>query len=414
MRNPVPRPQYQQLLERYRDTEFVKVLTGVRRCGKSTLLDLFIENLRGQGVPEANVFRRRFDEFGLPLNPTAEALQAEIAAALEAADSSQMFYVVLDEVQMVPEWERVVRGLQTRPGVDVYLTGSNAYLLSSDLATLLAGRSLEIPVYPLSFLEYREFASRLRGEENGNPDALFAEYLRYGGMPSLFALKEPREEDIARELTGIFNSVIVNDVAQRYRIRDYALLERLVAYVFSASGNLFSVKSIVNYLKSAGVKASYETIDGYLHALEQALILHSASQVGVQGKQLLRPLKKFYPVDTGLRNLPGGFSGRDVGFQLENAVYLELLRRGFKVSVGTLERGEVDFVAQKRDARRYIQVVDSLADPTTYERELKPLRALEDAFPRIVLTSDRLRVGTTEEGVRILNIVDWLQDTPTE
>ncbi|WP_232050921.1 ATP-binding protein [Arabiibacter massiliensis] len=414
MNNRVPRPYYQQLLERYRDTEFVKVLTGVRRCGKSTLLDLFIEDLRDQGVPESNVFRKRFDEFGLPLNPTAEDLQAEIAVELAASDSSHMFYVVLDEVQMVPEWERVVRGLQTRSGVDVYLTGSNAYLLSSDLATLLAGRSVEIPVYPLSFCEYAEFSSRLREKASGNADALFAEYLRYGGMPSLFALKEPREEDIARELAGIFNSVIVNDVAQRYQIRDYALLERLVAYVFSTSGNLFSVKSIMNYLKSAGMKASYETIDGYLHALEQALILHGAPQVGVQGKQLLRPLRKFYPVDTGLRNLPGGFSGRDVGFQLENVVYLELLRRGFKVSVGALERGEVDFVAQKRDMRRYIQVVDSLADPATYERELEPLRSLEDAFPRIVLTSDRLRVGTTEEGIRIVNVVDWLRDGAAE
>lgn len=154
-----------------------------------------------------------------------------------------------------------------------------------------------------------------------------------------------------------------------------------VAYVFSTSGNLFSVKSIANYLKSAGAKASYETIDGYLRALEQALVLHSALQTGVQGKQLLRPLRKYYPVDTGLRNLPGGFSGRDVGFQLENVVYLELIRRGFNVSVGTLEKGEVDFVAQKRDVRHYLQVVDSLVDTATYERELKPLRMLEDAFP---------------------------------
>ena len=310
MRNRIPRPHYQQLLTRYRDTEFVKVLTGVRRCGKSTLLDLFIEDLHAQGVPEENVFRKRFDEFGLPLNPTAEDLQDEIAAALDCADPSHMFYVALDEIQMVSEWERVVRGLHTRSGVDVYITGSNAYLLSSDLATLLAGRYVELDVYPLSFCEYLEFSSRIRGKSDAALNTLFADYLRYGGMPSIFALKEPREEDIARELTGIFNSVIVNDVAQRFQIRDYALLEKLVAYVFSTSGNLFSVKSIANYLKSAGAKASYETIDGYLRALEQALVLHSALQTGVQGKQLLRPLRKYYPVDTGLRNLPGGFSGR--------------------------------------------------------------------------------------------------------
>ena len=410
MRNRIPRPHYQQLLTRYRDTEFVKVLTGVRRCGKSTLLDLFIEDLHAQGVPEENVFRKRFDEFGLPLNPTAEDLQDEIAAALDCADPSHMFYVALDEIQMVSEWERVVRGLHTRSGVDVYITGSNAYLLSSDLATLLAGRYVELDVYPLSFCEYMEFSSRIRGKSDAALNTLFADYLRYGGMPSIFALKEPREEDIARELTGIFNSVIVNDVAQRFQIRDYALLEKLVAYVFSTSGNLFSVKSIANYLKSAGAKASYETIDGYLRALEQALVLHSALQTGVQGKQVLRPLRKYYPVDTGLRNLPGGFSGRDVGFQLENVVYLELIRRGFNVSVGTLEKGEVDFVAQKRDVRHYLQVVDSLVDAATYERELKPLRMLEDAFPRIILTLDCLRVGTTEEGIHIVNLIDWLRD----
>ena len=241
MRNRIPRPHYQQLLTRYRDTEFVKVLTGVRRCGKSTLLDLFIEDLHAQGVSEENVFRKRFDEFGLPLNPTADDLQDEIAAALDCADPSHMFYVALDEIQMVSEWERVVRGLHTRSGVDVYITGSNAYLLSSDLATLLAGRYVELDVYPLSFCEYLEFSSRIRGKSDAALNTLFADYLRYGGMPSIFALKEPREEDIARELTGIFNSVIVNDVAQRFQIRDYALLEKLVAYVFSTSGNLFSV-----------------------------------------------------------------------------------------------------------------------------------------------------------------------------
>lgn len=407
MKTRFERPRYQALLERYRDTEFIKVLKGIRRCGKSTLLDLFADGLRAQGVPERNLFRKRFDEFGLPLNLNAEDLQEEIAKALAMADGAQTFYVFLDEVQMVPGWERVVRGLHTRPGVDVYITGSNAYLLSSDLATLLSGRYVELDVYPLSFREYRSFCAQA-GRAALGKEELLSEYLRYGGMPSLFALKDPLEEDIARELSGIYNTVILNDVAQRFQIRDYALLEKLVTYVFSTSGNLFSVKSIVNYLRSSGVKASYETIDGYLYALEQALILYGVMQDGLQGKELLRPQRKFYPVDTGLRNLAIGFAMRDVGFQLENAVFVELLRRGYRVSVGVVGTAEVDFVARRRDERLYVQVSDALTAETTLERELSALRAVHDAYPKYLITTDRLHVGTTEDGIRIVNVADWL------
>ena len=407
MKTRFERPRYQALLERYRDTEFIKVLKGIRRCGKSTLLDLFADGLRAQGVSERNLFRKRFDEFGLPIDLNAEDLQQEISEALTLADSAQTFYVFLDEVQMVPGWERVVRGLHTRSGVDVYLTGSNAYLLSSELATLLAGRYVELDVYPLSFGEYLLFCAQ-SGRAASGRDELLSEYLRYGGMPSLFALKDPLEEDIARELSGIYNTVILNDVAQRFQIRDYALLEKLVTYVFSTSGNLFSVKSIVNYLRSSGVKASYETIDGYLYALEQALILHGVMQDGLQGKELLRPQRKFYPVDTGLRNLAIGFAMRDMGFQLENAVFVELLRRGYRVSVGVVGAAEVDFVARRRDERLYVQVSDALTAETTLERELSALRAVHDAYPKYLVTTDRLHVGTTEDGIRIVNVADWL------
>lgn len=407
MKTRFERPRYQALLERYRDTEFIKVLRGIRRCGKSTLLDLFVDSLRKQGVPERNLFRKRFDEFGLPIDLNAEDLQREIAEALALADDMQTFYVFLDEVQMVPGWERVVRGLHTRPGVDVYITGSNAYLLSSDLATLLSGRYVELDIYPLSFGEYLSFCAQ-SGRASSGKEELLSEYLRYGGMPSLFALKDPLEEDIARELSGIYNTVILNDVAQRFQIRDYALLEKLVTYVFSTSGNLFSVKSIVNYLRRSGVKASYETIDGYLYALEQALILYGIVQDGLQGKELLRPQRKFYPVDTGLRNLAIGFAMRDVGFQLENAVFVELLRRGYRVSIGVVGAAEIDFVARRRDERLYVQVSDVLTAETTLERELSALRAVHDAYPKYLVTSDRLHVGTTEDGIRIVNVVDWL------
>lgn len=410
MRARFERPQYQALLERYRDTEFIKVLKGVRRCGKSTLLDLFIKQLRSNGVSESNMYRRRFDEFNSPLEFNAADIQAEIAAALASSDENHMFYVFLDEIQMVEGWERVVRGLHTHPQVDVYITGSNAFLLSSELATLLSGRYVELDVYPLSFREYLDFSRRTAQDDLPDKQAAFAKYLRYGGMPSLFALRDPLEEDIARELTGVYNTVILNDVAQRFKIREYSLLEKLVSYVFSTSGNLFSVANIVNYLKSVGVKIAYETIDGYLYALEQALILHGVAQDGLQGKELLRPQKKYYPVDTGLRNLSIGFAVRDIGYQLENAVFIELQRRGYRVAIGSLDGGEIDFVARRHDERTYIQVTDSLASDQTFERELAPLRMIRDAFPRLVITTDHIRVGMTDDGIRVVNIIDWLLD----
>ncbi len=402
------RPTYLSLLERYRDTDYIKVLKGVRRCGKSTLLSLFMDSLLLAGIPASNLIRRRFDEFDMPLGTTAEDLQHDVAGALLQADPAYPAYVFLDEMQMVPGWERVVRGLHTRENTDVYITGSNAYLLSSDLATLLAGRYVELDVYPLSFKEYVDFCAQSRLDAGAAIDERFARYVRYGGMPSLFALRDSLQEDYVRELGGIYDTVIINDVAKRFSIRDYVLLERLVAYVFSTSGNLFSTKKVSDYLKSAGFKAAPETVDDYLHALEQALILHEVRQEGLQGKQLLRPLRKFYAVDTGLRNLSLGFKVRDIGFQLENVVYMELLRRGYAVAVGALQSAEIDFVGRRGDEVVYIQVSDNLDSEATLERELAPLRRLADSFPKLLLTTDRLRAGYTPDGCRVVHIIDWL------
>uniref|UniRef100_A0A7C9JE13 ATP-binding protein n=1 Tax=Muribaculaceae bacterium Z82 TaxID=2304548 RepID=A0A7C9JE13_9BACT len=403
----IPRPDYEKLLDRYTDTDFVKVLKGIRRCGKSALLDLHIARLAERGVPARNLIRRRFDEFDFALGVTAEELQADLAEALSRADERFTAYVFLDEIQMVPRWERIGRGLQTRPRTDVYITGSNAYLLSSDLATYLSGRYVELDVFPLSFREYLDFCEAT-DRSSADVERRFAEYLRYGGMPSLFAFPDPAQDDIARELSGIYNTVVLNDVAKRFSIRDFSLLDRLVAYVFSTSGNLFSTRSIANYLKSSGSKASPDTVEGYLYALQQALIVHGVPQEGLQGKDILRPLRKFYPVDTGLRNLPSGFVVRDTGFQLENVVYVELLRRGFAVSVGSVTGKEVDFIARKGAEVLYVQVCESVADDAVLDRELAPLRALEDSFPKLLLIADRLRTGTTSDGIRIANLIDWL------
>lgn len=403
----VERPNYQRVLNELRDTEQVKVLQGVRRCGKSTILASFKDELIAGGVPESNIFYRRFDEFSLPLEQTAEGLMKDLGAAFDSANPDVMMYVFLDEIQEVEGWETVVRRLHAHPGVDVYVTGSNAHLLSSDLATQLAGRQVSIRVYPLSFEEYLRFKNAYDIAYQ-DADTAFSEYMRFGGMPSLFSLRSGTPEGIARELSSILDTVVLNDVARRLKIRDLALLQRLIAYLFSTSGNLFSTNKVVGALGSAKRKTSSETVDNYIDALEKAYVVAEASQSGLQGKELLSPLRKFYPVDLGLRNFITHFSAENTGFQLENVVHNELVRRGYAVGVGVLRAGEIDFVARRMDERVYIQVSETVLDPATRDRELRPMRAIADAFPKMVLTLDRFGTGITDDGIRIANVVDWL------
>lgn len=404
---PIHRPVYERMLRKHLGTPDIKVLKGVRRCGKSTLLAMLATSLGEGGVPAGNVFYRRMDQFGVPLNPTAEWLESELVQAMRAAEHGT-FYVLLDEIQDVEGWERVVRRLHTEPGVDVFVTGSNAHVLSSDLSTLLGGRYVELDIYPLSFNEYRAFAEQARCEET-SLDRLFARYLTYGGMPGLFELPEWSRDEVSRMLQTVYETVILNDVAMHERINDLDLLGKLVRYTFMTSGSLFSTKNIVNVLRDNGRKTSSETVDNYLAALVNALILHECEQTGLAGRQVLRPLRKYYPVDTGLRNLMAGFSPRDLGAQLECAVHNELLRRGWQVTVGSLpNEGEVDFVARRDADRVYIQVTESLEDEKTFERELAPYATIADSFPKLVLTLGAYRTGTTETGVRIVNVVDWL------
>lgn len=402
----INRPRYQRILDSLRETEPVKVLQGVRRCGKTTILAAFRDRLLADGVAPQNIFYRRFDEFGLPLEQSAENLMSDLQTAFKAANPTVTMYVFLDEIQEVEGWERVVRRLHTRPGTDVYITGSNAHILSSDLATLLSGRQASVMVHPLSFEEYLAF--RKAFDMDGSEEAAFADYLRFGGMPSLFTLRDRSIESISRELSSIMDTVVLNDVARRLKLRDVALLQRLITYLFATAGNLFSTNKVVGALASARRKTSSETIDNYIDALEKAYVISETSQTGLQGKQLLAPQRKIYPVDQGLRNLVTHFSAEDTGFQLENVVHNELTRRGYTVEVGTLRVGEVDFVARRNDEVVYVQVCATMLDPATRERELKPLRAITDAFPRRVITLDRFGLGTTEDGIQVVNAIDWL------
>lgn len=401
----IARDKLTDTLRSHRNTPEIKVLTGVRRCGKSTLLEHYAQSLLDDGVPASNIFTRRFDSFDTPIGYSATDLHAELMQAMQEAQPGP-FYVFLDEIQDVPGWEEVVRRLHSRDGTDVYITGSNARLLSSELATHLTGRYITIPVYPLSFDEYQRH-HRAQGTTDST-DQLFSEYMMFGGMPGLFVTGQPDQDKATEILTSIYESIVMKDMAGRYGIRDIATLEKLSRYLFSTSGNLFSVNKVANTLASAGANASYATVDNQISALERSFIVYSAQQERMRGKELLRPQRKFYPVDNGFRNLATGFNGSDRGAQLEGIVFMELQRRGYDVTIGSLPDGEIDFIAKRGNDKQYIQVTLNMTEEQTRERELAPLRRLGDAFPRTVLTLDWHSEGMTDEGIHITNVMDWL------
>ena len=401
----IARDKLTDTLRSHRNTPEIKVLTGVRRCGKSTLLEHYAQSLLDDGVPASNIFTRRFDSFDTPIGYSATDLHADLMQATQEARPGP-FYVFLDEIQDVPGWEEVVRRLHSRDDTDVYITGSNARLLSGELATHLTGRYITIPVYPLSFDEYQRH-HRAQGTTDST-DQLFSKYMMFGGMPGLFVTGQPDQDKATEILTSIYESIVMKDVAGRYGIRDIATLEKLSRYLFSTSGNLFSVNRVANTLASAGANASYATVDNQISALERSFIVYSAQQERMRGKELLRPQRKFYPVDNGFRNLATGFNGSDRGAQLEGIVFMELQRRGYDVTIGSLPDGEIDFIAKRGNDKQYIQVTLNMTEEQTRERELAPLRRLSDAFPRTVLTLDWHSAGMTDEGIHITNVMDWL------
>lgn len=402
----IARDKLTDTLRSHRNTPEIKVLTGVRRCGKSTLLEHYAQSLLDDGVPASNIFTRRFDSFDTPIGYSATDLHADLMQATQESRPGP-FYVFLDEIQDVPGWEEVVRRLHSRDDTGVYITGSNARLLSGELATHLTGRYITIPVYPLSFDEYQRH-HRAQGTTDST-DQLFSKYMMFGGMPGLFATGQPDQDKATEILTSIYESIVMKDVAGRYGIRDIATLEKLSRYLFSTSGNLFSVNKVANTLASAGANASYATVDNQISALERSFIVYSAQQERMRGKELLRPQRKFYPVDNGFRNLATGFNGSDRGAQLEGIVFMELQRRGYDVTIGSLPDGEIDFIAKRGNDKQYIQVTLNMTEEQTRERELAPLRRLGDAFPRTVLTLDWHSEGMTDEGIHITNVMDWLR-----
>lgn len=403
----VVRPRYLEKLRRWEETNLVRVLQGVRRCGKSSIVATYADDLVSRGVPPENVIVYDQASWLVPETADATYLKEVLSASLEATDPDRPRFVLLDEIQEVEGWERVVRQLQTLPGTEVCVTGSNAFLLSGELSTLLSGRHVRIDVWPLSFSEYLDFRKTMDGDA-ADPDREYPAYQLMGGLPVLFALRDRGGASAREVLSSVYDTVIMNDVALRTQVRDYPLLDRLCRYLFRTSGSLFSLNSVRNYLRSSGISVHAATLDAYLGALEDALVLHGVEQQGISGKRVLNPLRKFYPVDTGLRNLADGFANRDTGFQLENVVFIELRRRGWDVSVGKAPKGEVDFCCHRDAETRYYQVSENLSSPETLERELAPLEAIGDSFPKTLLTLDRMHEGTTASGIVVADVRDWL------
>lgn len=391
----IPRPHYMNWLNRWRDKDVIKVLTGMRRCGKSTVLHLFGEQLVAEGIKRSNIISINFESMDGDYPLDAKPLYDFIVSRLSTGTN----YVFLDEVQHVSDFERVVDGLYVRHDVDLYITGSNAFFLSGELATLLTGRYVEIEVMSLSFAEYHS------ADPQQNVDSAFNRYLTYGGLPYSLQIGQPR--DVADYLGGVFNTVIVKDIAARNPRMNMRAFSETAAFLADNIGNITSQKKIAGELTASGHKISPTTVASYINELKSSYLLYEARRYNVKGRQHLNTLEKYYLGDLGLRYWLLGNAQQDIGHRLENAVYLELLRRADSVSVGAMPSAEIDFVTRDHEGLKYYQVAMSVLDPATLERELAPLKAVHDDYPKTLLTLDRIGVGD-RNGIRQENIIDWL------
>ena len=402
----IQRERYMQQIRDFMDKPVIKIITGMRRSGKSALLELTRQELLGRSIDEKNIISINFESMRYEALKEYKALYAEISAKAEQA--SGRVYILLDEIQEVIAWEQVVNSLRVDFDCDIYVTGSNARLLSGELATLLAGRYVEIHVYPLNFKEYLDFVATNEDEAHLSEQEQFANFLRFGGLPGIHQMKW-EETRIMQYLHDIYNSVLLKDVIARNKIRDTALLESIVLYLMDNIGNTFSAKTISDFLKSQGRKLSTETVYNYLKALESAFLIHKAVRFDIKGKRVLETQEKYYLSDLGLRHAVMGYRDNDIAGLLENTVYLELLRRGYSVNIGKQDVAEVDFVANRADDRLYIQVCYVLT-PENTDREFAPLEAISDNYEKLVLSTDTL-LRINRDGIRQKNIINFLKVT---
>lgn len=403
----VQRKEYLEQLIKWKDEQIIKVVTGIRRCGKSTLLEMYMDYLLTQGISENQIIYINFEELEYDELLDYKKLYSHIK---EQLIDTKMTYVFLDEIQQVENYQKAIDSLYVKKNIDLYITGSNAYLLSSELASLLSGRYIEIKMLPLSFYEFYQMKSDV------DKDMLFAEYLKNGSLPYITKLNGDNSM-IDTYLEGIYNTIIIKDIEERQRrkeknpdkrkITDITLLKNISKFLASSIGNPVSIKSISDYITSSGRKISQNTVNDYVEALVEPYIFYPVERFDVIGKQLLKKNQKIYMVDLGLRRYLLSRSKYDLGFSLENIIYFELLRRGYNVNIGKVGLTEIDFIARKNEEVHYYQVTASMVEESTFEREMLPLKNINDNYPKTVLTLDRFTLGNYD-GISVVNAIDWL------
>lgn len=396
----IDRPLYTQKIMEYVDTPFIKILTGIRRCGKSTILKLIMQKLRERGIEEKQIVSYRFDSMEYD-GYTAQQMYQKLKSSLEP---DKRTYLFLDEVQEIDNWEKIVNSLATDFNVDIYVTGSNSRMMSSEIATYLTGRYISFRIYTLSFAEYLDFKSRYT--ETAAPKQELIDYIKLGGFPAVH-LHTYTAAEVYTIVRDIYNSTIFSDIVRRNQLRKVDQLERVVKYAFNNVGNTFSAKSISDYLKSEHRKIDNETVYSYLEKLEKAYILHRCLRYDLKGRELLKTQEKFYLADTALRYSVLGYDDNTVAAMLENVVYLELCRRGYRVDIGKTPVGEIDFVATRQNEKVYIQVTQQISSPETEKREYARLLDIDDNFPKYVLWTDEF-AGGNYQGIKTMHVADFL------
>lgn len=395
------RPMYVDKIMAYVDTPFVKVVTGVRRCGKSTILKMIMEKLKTERkVPEERIVSCRYDSMEYE-DMTAKQMYTQLKERLSSEGKTYLF---LDEVQEINGWEKVVNSLVSDFDVDLYVTGSNSRMMSSEISTYLTGRYIAFRIFTLSFSEYLMFKAKY--DEVGEPKSELAEYVRLGGFPATH-LQKYSQDEIYTIVRDIYNSTIFSDVVKRNQVRKIDQLERVVKYTFNNVGNTFSAKSISDYLKSERRSLDNETVYSYLEKLEKAYLLHRCSRYDLQGKEILKTQEKFYLADNVLRYGVLGYNDDSVAASLENIVYLELCRRGYTVHIGKTNDGEIDFVAARQNEKLYVQVTQEICSEKTEKREYNRLLEIHDNYPKYVLRTDEF-AGGNYEGIKTMHIADFL------
>ncbi|MDR0941920.1 MAG: ATP-binding protein [Bacteroidales bacterium] len=395
----IERKNYLNKLISVKDTDVIKVVTGIRRCGKSTLFRMYINYLLEHEVKPENILTYNFEDFSmLPYLKNPEKLHTEIIAQTE---NSKKTYIFLDEVQNLENFERFIDSLHLRQNIDVYVTGSNSFLLSSELATLLTGRYIEIHILPFSFKEYIETTA-----DHSRLDLLFAEYMYNGGFPGVCAMPDLMKKDYLR---SIYNSIMEKDILVRNMWRKSENFDRLVRFMFDSIGSSLSAYSISKSFKNMGFNASPQTVETYIEAIRSSYLFYKTQRFNIKGKTILTTQEKYYAVDLGLKNmLLGQVANADMGHNLENIVYLELLRRGKTVNIGKANNAEIDFVCSNPGGDyEYIQVAWTAKEESTFQREIRPFELIKDYNKRILLTTD-VEVVTSYKGIQKLNVIDWL------